>query len=302
MGKPIAGRNKTPFGIGGINVDAAVLKDGTKLTNIKVSKQKSSNLFDLISTDGVTLYRSLKITTTDKDGLQLLTTDSYTTLANKLAPGTFCISVFDTENDEIIGYALKLQLNKIILGNGNTFYISNYNSQDDTNIYVTGVTLNKTTSNVKVNLTEQLTATVVPTNATTKTVTWTSSAPSVATVSNTGLVTGISNGSAIITVTTIDGSKTASCSYTVTTAVTGVDLTPATVTLSLAGTTTQQLTATVAPTSASNKAVTYVSSAPNIATVSSTGLVTAVSAGSATITVTTTDGSFTDTTAVTVNA
>lgn len=84
--------------------------------------------------------------------------------------------------------------------------------------------------------------------------------------------------------------------------VTSVSLTPATVSLSLAGTTTQALTADVLPVDATNKQVTYSTSDPLIATVSTTGVVTAVAVGSATITVTTVDGAKTDTTAVTVTA
>lgn len=83
-------------------------------------------------------------------------------------------------------------------------------------------------------------------------------------------------------------------------AVTGVTLVPAAVSVEEGATT--QLTATVAPANATNAAVTYESSAAGTATVSNTGLVTGVAAGEATITVTTTDGGFTDTTVVTVTA
>lgn len=82
--------------------------------------------------------------------------------------------------------------------------------------------------------------------------------------------------------------------------VTSVSVAPATVSLAVG--TTQQLTATITPSNASNKAVTYTSSDATKATVSSTGLVTAKAAGSATITVKTTDGDKTDTTVITVTA
>lgn len=85
-------------------------------------------------------------------------------------------------------------------------------------------------------------------------------------------------------------------------AVTGVTVAPKTVSLSLAGTTTQQLTPTVAPAGATNKAVTYQSSDATVASVNASGLVTALKAGTATITVKTTDGNKTDTCAVTVTA
>jgi hypothetical protein len=83
-------------------------------------------------------------------------------------------------------------------------------------------------------------------------------------------------------------------------AVDGVSVAPATVTLAVPAT--QQLTATLDPVSPTNPAVTWTSSDATKATVSASGLVTAVAAGSATITATTTDGGFTDTCVVTVTA
>ena len=82
-------------------------------------------------------------------------------------------------------------------------------------VAVTGVTLNKTSANLTVGNTETLTATVSPSNATNKNVTWTSSNTSVATVAN-GVVTAKAVGTATITVKTADGNKTATCAVTVT--------------------------------------------------------------------------------------
>ena len=87
-----------------------------------------------------------------------------------------------------------------------------YNSQPAT-VAVTGVTLSPTSATVSTTL--QLTATVAPSNATNKNVTWTSSNGGVASVSATGLVTAVSGGTATITVTTQDGNKTATCAITV---------------------------------------------------------------------------------------
>ena len=83
-------------------------------------------------------------------------------------------------------------------------------------------------------------------------------------------------------------------------AVTGVGLAPSSETITEGET--LQLVATVYPTDASNKNVTFSSSAEGYATVDETGLVLGVDAGSATITVTTEDGNFTDTCAITVEA
>lgn len=81
-------------------------------------------------------------------------------------------------------------------------------------------------------------------------------------------------------------------------ATTGLTILPETVNLTVGAI--QQLAATVSPANATNRNVTYLSSDPTIATVSDSGLVTAVAAGSATITANTESGNFTDTCAVTV--
>lgn len=166
---------------------------------------------------------------------------------------------------------------------------------------VTGVSLNKNTTTIKVGGTETLTAMVEPANATNKAVTWSSDNISVATVDANGLVTAVAEGSATITVTTEDGNKTATCEVTVTTAtvpVTGVTLDPTSLTLNVNQTAT--LTATITPNDATNQNVTWTSDNPSVATVSG-GVVTAVAPGEATITATTQDGSFDATCTVTVN-
>ena len=83
-------------------------------------------------------------------------------------------------------------------------------------VHATGVTLDKTLASVKQGKTITLTATVAPADAVNKNVTWSSNDASVATVNN-GVVTGVATGSTKITVTTEDGSHTASCTVTVTT-------------------------------------------------------------------------------------
>ena len=83
-------------------------------------------------------------------------------------------------------------------------------------VSATGVTLDKTSASVKQGKTITLTATVEPADAVNKNVTWSSNDASVATVNN-GVVTGVATGNAKITVTTEDGSHTASCTVTVTT-------------------------------------------------------------------------------------
>ena len=93
--------------------------------------------------------------------------------------------------------------------------INGYNGGSST-VSVTGVSLNTNSTSVSVNETKQLTATIAPSNATNKNVTWISSNTTVATVSSTGLITGKQAGSATITVTTSDGNYIATCAVTVT--------------------------------------------------------------------------------------
>ena len=164
------------------------------------------------------------------------------------------------------------------------------------NVAVTSVTLNKTSLSLVNGNSETLTATVNPSNATDKTVTWSSSNTSVATVSN-GTVTAKGVGTATITATA--GGKSAVCTVTVTVPVAGVSLNKTS--LSLTKGSTETLTATITPNNATNKNVTWSSSKTSVATVDSNGMVTAVSSGSAIITVTTADGSISASCQVTVS-
>ena len=167
---------------------------------------------------------------------------------------------------------------------------------------VSGGSLNKTSLNLLEGGSETLTATVAPDNATNKSVSWKSSDNGVATVDNSGKVTAVKAGSATITVTTSDGSKIATCSVTVTAKtipVTGISLDKTTLELMEGAEGT--LKATITPSDATNQVVTWSTSDNNIAKVSD-GKVTAVKAGEATITVTTSDGGKTATCKVTVKA
>ncbi|MCI7307333.1 Ig-like domain-containing protein, partial [Alistipes senegalensis] len=115
----------------------------------------------------------------------------------------------------------------------------------DTEIKVTGVTLNKTALTLNIGASETLSATVAPADATNKKVTWKSSDAAVATVDTNGKVTAVKAGEATITVTTEDGGKTATCKVTVKTAtiaVTGVTLNKTATSLLVGGS--ETLTAT----------------------------------------------------------
>ena len=130
-----------------------------------------------------------------------------------------------------------------------------------------------------------LTAAVFARNGADSTVTWSSSDVNVAIVDSTGVVTGVSAGTATITVTSkFDSSQIASQTITVPT--------PAVDSVTIAGMDsvfvkgTIALTATVFARNGADSTVTWSSSDVNVAIVDSTGVVTGVSAGTATITVT----------------
>ena len=174
-------------------------------------------------------------------------------------------------------------------------------------VKVSKLALNQTSvSLTKKGQTYQLKATASPSNATNKSVTWQSSNTKVVTVNSSGNLTAVGNGSATITATAKDGSKkTATCKVTVkiptVVKVNSVSLNYTDVRLSSKGQT-LQLTATVSPSNAANKSVKWTSSNTKVATVSSSGKVTAVANGNTIITATAADGSGKkDICAVTVN-
>jgi uncharacterized repeat protein (TIGR02543 family) len=168
----------------------------------------------------------------------------------------------------------------------------------DLAVHVNSISIDKSTLNLIVGgETETLTATVNPDNATNKAITWSSGNTAVATVSN-GTITAVAAGNTTITVTTADGGFTAQCEVAVSVSVTGVTLDESTLNLIVGET--ETLTATVNPDDATNKALIWSSDNTAVVTVSSSGLVTPVKSGTATITVTTVDGGFTALCEVTV--
>ena len=166
-------------------------------------------------------------------------------------------------------------------------------------ITVAEIKLSQSTLSMKKGETAALTVTITPENATDKAVDWTSSDTKIAMVDSTGKVTAVSAGTASITCMAKDGSdKKATCEVTVTdptppkpSVVKVTKITLNKTTASVGKGKAMQLTATVTPTNATNKAVTWKSSNTKIATVSSTGKVTAKAAGTVTITCTAKDGS-----------
>lgn len=158
-------------------------------------------------------------------------------------------------------------------------------------VHPESVELDKHEAKLKVGESLQLAATVKPDDALNKNVDWKSLNPAIATVDENGRVTAVAEGSTSIVVITEDAEKTDTCKLVIekpAVPVTGVTLDKTNEELKVGAT--LQLTATVAPENADVKDVEWSTSDAKIATVSATGLVTAVAKGEATITVTTKDG------------
>ncbi len=172
---------------------------------------------------------------------------------------------------------------KFAKDNGYTFI-----DKDNQTVAVTGIKLDKTTCTIEKGKTQTLTATVTPSNATNKTITWTTSDSSVATVSG-GRITAKNTGTATITAKTSNG-KTATCKVTVknpAVLAAGIKLDKTSTTLGKGETIT--LNATITPTNTTNKSVTWTTSNSSVATVSG-GKITAKNNGTTTITAKTSNG------------
>ena len=150
-------------------------------------------------------------------------------------------------------------------------------------VEVESVTLDRHELTLKEGETNRLVATVSPSNATDKTISWATSNPAIVSVDKEGNVKGVAVGTA--TVAASHGNLSDACKITVTASavpVTSISLDKTT--LALAEQDTYQLTATVKPDNATDKTVTWSTANAAIATVSDNGLVTAVAEGTTTIT------------------
>ena len=169
-------------------------------------------------------------------------------------------------------------------------------------VNVTGVSLNKTSLKLTKGTRETLTATVTPGDATNTAVVWSSSNKNVAIVNSNGRITALAAGTTTITATTVNGGETATCTVTVVeeevVKVTGVTINTSSLTLEKDQT--RQLIATVMPSNSADTSVIWSSNNLSVAEVNSSGKVTAISPGTAVITVTTADGGYTSKCTVTV--
>jgi uncharacterized protein YjdB len=155
---------------------------------------------------------------------------------------------------------------------------------------VRGVSISRKTLTLESGKSETLTALVSPANATNKGVIWKSDHKGTATVDASGKVTGVKAGKATITVTTVDGKKTARCTVTVVSPVISIATPQEIVYLKKGATAT--LVAVPVTADGSKAALKWKSSAPKTVSVDQKGKIKALKKGTATITATTGNGKF----------
>lgn len=168
-------------------------------------------------------------------------------------------------------------------------------------VKVTGLSLDKTSADLRKGETLNLKTNITHSNATNKNIRWNTNNINVASVSN-GTVTAKAQGTAEITATSEDGGFKSVCLVNVTAPnakAEGVQVDKHTLSIPAGGA--ASLNVTFIPIYASNQNVTWSSDNTAVVSVDKNGKITAISAGSANVTVKSEDGGFTDTCSVTVN-
>lgn len=154
-------------------------------------------------------------------------------------------------------------------------------------ISVTSITFSNDEIRIERGNQTNLVVKVLPEDATNKSLTWKTSDESIATVDESGKITAINKGIAKITVTNEDGTVVGSCNVAVFVNVTGISLSKKDLTITEGKK--NVITATILPSDASNTDITWNSNNESVASVSSTGEITAIKPGQATITATSGD-------------
>lgn len=148
--------------------------------------------------------------------------------------------------------------------------------------HTTGVTMDKT-AEININEQLQLTAHTLPLETSDGLVTWSCSNDDIATITENGIITGVKQGSCIVTATSVDGNYTASCQVKVLQPITDVQLERHDATINVGNSI--QINARILPDNADNKDIVWTSSNEDVATVSKDGFITGKGTGTAIITV-----------------
>lgn len=176
-----------------------------KNTNIQAKKSTVNSCYNITAMPGVIK----KITVIQTGTARAITMYGGTAAQPTTAltsPTTAATMVFDFSGKNYTYFSMKTPANAV--------YMDKITIEYEATVAVTGISLNKSTLNLNVGQTSTLTATVLPSNATDKTVEWFSTNNKVATVAN-GVVTAVAAGTANITAKTTDGGFKAMCAVTV---------------------------------------------------------------------------------------
>ena len=286
------------------NTDVAVVDTAGWVTAVGVG----TAIIKATSTDGTNLSDSCKITvlpvlvssvSLNKENVILKNNESLK-LEAKLTPENASnkIVVWESLNADIVTVSSEGLLKGVGIGTTKVVVTTTDGTElSDTcivsvePIMISSMSLNKTSATLNVGDNLFLAVAVKPNDATNKSVSWKSSDETIATVNANGVVTALSLGETVITVTATDGSGvSATCVVTVVpTKVSSVSLSETSATLNKGESLT--LTATVKPDDVTDKSVDWTSSDETVATVSEDGVVTAIGTGTAEITATASDGS-----------
>ncbi|MEG2098040.1 MAG: Ig-like domain-containing protein, partial [Pseudoflavonifractor sp.] len=216
------GKSDLPAGtytLGCMGNDLRIVSDKLVLQNTSPAQK-----FIVISADGYSYIQTTEgyyvgVTSVDQGTQPVLGTTPYSWLIQKISNGVYTIRpaekpemlVCSSEASSRNGAQMLLWPHSDNAKHGLITF-----TDATKNVAVTGIKLDQTIANLTVGKKLQLTGSISPANASNQTVTWTSGASSVAQVNSDGLVTAMKAGTTIITAKTIDGSKTAKCTVTVT--------------------------------------------------------------------------------------
>ena len=198
--------------IGGFNFDAVPSNATVNSFTVRIRCYRSSN-----QRTGTNFY--MRLTYAHTSGSVISNTTTSTNIGTSVS--TITIPTGSLTWSQMVGYGDDFSIEVPLASNSGSYpYVYVYGAEIEVDytastVHPTSVSVSPTTASIEVGSTVTLTETVLPSNASDKSVTWSTSNSSVATVSN-GVVTGVGAGSATITVTTVDGGYTATCAVTVT--------------------------------------------------------------------------------------
>ncbi len=122
MAKTIAGINDYPYGVCGFIVDGALLKNGTKLKNLRIYKQRSINVFDLIDPASNVIYQKVQITGYDNTSRVLDYTKSNDELIDSIPVNSFFVRGYNSTLTQA-GFVIRFMANKVVLSDGSKAYM-----------------------------------------------------------------------------------------------------------------------------------------------------------------------------------